>query len=415
MSKRRVVVTGLGTVNPLAQNVADSWEKIRNGESGISRNDLYDVTPYGSKVAGIIRDLKTEDYLESREVRRLDRYTVLALISAIQAMKDAGLKKDDVDPLRLAAIIGTGVGGLYTLGQAFDTLHTRGGARVHPLTVPTLLCNIASAQVAILFNAQGPSYPIVTACAAGTDSIGMAYQAIRDNVVDVAVTGGSEACLHEVAVAGFSALQALSTKFNDTPETASRPFDLTRDGFVIAEGAGVLVIEELERARKRGARIYAEVAGYGQSCDAFHVVAPEPSGRGAVQAMNQALASADLKPGDVDYINAHGTSTPLNDPMETKAIKIAFGDHARRLKVSSTKSMTGHMIGGTGGFEAIVSVLALRDQFFPPTRNYQTPDPECDLDYVPNKGYTGRIRAVLSNSLGFGGHNGVLAFREYRA
>ncbi len=412
---RRVVVTGLGTVNPLAQDTPSSWERVKKGESGISKIDLFDPSPYGSRVAGIINDLKTDAYLDKKEARRLDRFTVLGLVAAIQAMTDAGLKKDDVEPSRLSAIIGTGIGGLHTLGQAFHTLHTRGGDRLPPLTVPILLCNIVSAQAAIHFNAQGPSHPAVTACAAGTDAIGMAFHSIKQGIVDVAMAGGTEGCLHEIAIAGFCALQALSTHYNDTPETASRPFDKTRDGFVIAEGAGVLVLEELEYARKRGARIYAELAGYGQSCDAYHIVAPEPSGRGAAFAIRQALASANLRPGDVDYINAHGTSTPLNDPMETKAIKTVFGDHAKKLKVSSTKSMTGHMIGGTGGFEAIVSVLAIRDQFFPPTRNYQNPDPECDLDYVPNKGYGGRIRAVLSNSLGFGGHNGVLAFKEYQA
>jgi 3-oxoacyl-[acyl-carrier-protein] synthase II len=412
---RRIVVTGMGTVNPLAQDTASSWEKVKNGENGISPIDMFDPSPYGSRVAGIIRDLRTDRYLDSKEARRLDRFAVLALISSQQAMADAGLAKGDIDPVRLAAVIGTGIGGLHTLGQAFDTLHTRGGARLHPLTVPTLLCNIAAAQVAIHFNAQGPSHPAVTACAAGTDAIGMAYHLIRDNVVDVALAGGTEACLHEIAIAGFCALQALSTHYNDTPETACRPFDATRDGFIIAEGAGVLVLEELEHAKKRGARIYAEIAGYGQSCDAYHIVAPEPSGRGAIQAITMALANAGLKPEDIDYINAHGTSTPLNDPMETKAIKAVFGDHAKKLKVSSTKSMTGHMIGGGGGFEAIVSILAIRDQFFPPTRNHQTPDPECDLDYVPNKGYQGRIRAALSNSLGFGGHNGVLAFKEFKS
>jgi 3-oxoacyl-[acyl-carrier-protein] synthase II len=411
---RRIVVTGMGTVNPLAQDVAGSWEKIKNGENGISTLDLFDTTPYESKVAGVIRDLKIDGYLDPKDARRLDRYTIFALICAIQAMTDAGLKPGDIDPPRLAAIIGTGVGGLATLSTAFHTLHTRGGGRLHPLSVPTLLCNIASAQVAIHFNAQGPAHPAVTACAAGTDAIGMAYWYLKTGVADVAIAGGSEAPLVEIAVAGFCALQALSKKYNATPDKASRPFDRDRDGFVIAEGAGVLVLEELERAKKRGARIHAEVAGYGQSCDAYHVVAPEPSGRGALLALNMALATAGLQPEDIDYINAHGTSTPLNDPMETRAIKDAFGAHAKKLKVSSTKSMTGHMIGGTGAFEAIVSVLAIRDQFFPPTRNYTTPDPECDLDYVPNKGYAGRIRAALSNSLGFGGHNGVLAFKEYR-
>ncbi|MBN2351245.1 MAG: beta-ketoacyl-ACP synthase II [Spirochaetales bacterium] len=411
---RRVVVTGMGTVNPLAQDVAGSWEKVKNAENGISKIDLFDTSPYESKVAGIIRDLTIDGYLDPKEARRLDRFTILALIASMQAMKQAGLKNGDIDPLRLAALIGTGIGGLSTLTTAFHTLHTRGGARLHPLSVPTLLCNIASAQVAIHFNAQGPSHPAVTACAAGTDAIGMALELIRDNVVDVAIAGGSEAPLVEIAIAGFCALQALSKKFNDTPEKASRPFDKDRDGFVIAEGSGVLVLEELEHAKKRGAEIFAEVAGYGQSCDAYHVVAPEPSGRGAIQAMKTALADAGLKPEDIDYVNAHGTSTPLNDPMETTAIKAAFGGHARRFKVSSTKSMTGHMIGGTGAFEAIVSILAIRDQFFPATRNYETPDPDCDLDYVPNKGYGGRIRAAMSNSLGFGGHNGVLIFKEYR-
>lgn len=412
--ERRIVITGLGTVNPLGQDVETSWQRVKNGENGITAIDIFDASAYPSRIAGIIHDLKTDKYLEPKEARRLDRFTLLALISAIQAMENAGLKPGDVEPQKLGVIIGTGVGGINTLTQAFHTMHTRGGTRIHPLSVPTLICNIAAAQVAIHFNAQGPCYPVVTACASGTDSIGNAYWAIKNNICEVVIAGGTEAPLCEITLAGFCALQALSKGFNDRPDKACRPFDKMRDGFVLAEGAGIMVLEELSYAKKRGARIIAEIVGFGQSCDAFHVTAPEPSGRGAAQAMQMALDEAGLKPEDIDYINAHGTSTPLNDPMETKAIKSVFGSWAKKLKVSSTKSMTGHMIGGTGAFEAIVCALAIRDQFFPPTRNYEKPDEECDLDYVPNKGYSGRIRAAISNSLGFGGHNGVLALKEYK-
>jgi 3-oxoacyl-[acyl-carrier-protein] synthase II len=412
--ERRVVITGLGTVNPLAQDVKTSWEKVKNGENGISRIDMFDTSIYPSRIAGIVRDLKLDGYLDPKEAKRLDRFTIFALIASTQAMQDAGLKRGDLDPEKLGVIIGTGIGGIHTLRTAFHTLFYRGGNRLHPLSVPTLLCNIAAAQVAILFNAQGPCYPVVTACASGTDSIAMAYSLIKNNFTDVMIAGGSEAPVSEISIAGFCAIQALSKNFNDTPEKACRPFDKERDGFVIAEGAGTVILEELEHSRKRGATIYAEIAGFGQSCDAYHVVAPVPDGRGAVQAMKMALRTAGLQPEDIDYINAHGTSTPLNDPMETKAIKTCFGEYAKKLKVSATKSMTGHMIGGAGAFEAIVTALAIKEQFFPPTRNYDYPDPECDLDYVPNKGYSGRIRAALSNSLGFGGHNGVLALKEFR-
>lgn len=413
--ERRIVITGMGTVNPLGQDVESSWEKIKNGENGISPIDVFDASPYQSRIAGTIRDLKIDGYIEGKDARRMDRYSVLGLIAAIQAMKEAGLNPGDVDPVRLGVIVGTGVGGIHTLSTAHHTLFTRGGPRLHPLTVPTLICNIAAAHIAIHFNAQGPCYPIVTACASGTDSIGNAYWAIKNNVSDVMIAGGTEAPVNEITLAGFCALQALSHGYNDTPEAACRPFDKLRDGFILSEGSGIVVLEELEYAQNRGAKIIAEIAGFGQSCDAFHVTAPEPSGRGALVAINMALASGDLKPEDIDYVNAHGTSTPLNDPMETKAIKAAFGEHARKLKVSSTKSMTGHMIGGTGAFEAIVCALAIRDQFFPPTRNYSEPDPECDLDYVPGKGYTGKIRATISNSLGFGGHNGVIAIKEFKS
>ncbi|RPJ04192.1 MAG: beta-ketoacyl-[acyl-carrier-protein] synthase II [Spirochaetaceae bacterium] len=413
--EKRIVITGLGTINPLGNSVDESWEAVKHGKSGIARIDHFDTSMISCRIAGMVKDLDVDSYIDSKEARKLDKFAVFGIIASIQAMKDAGFTNGDIDPVRMGVIIGSGVGGIDTFTECCNTLFTRGPARIHPLTVPKLICNIAAANVAIHFNAQGPCYPVVTACASGTDSLAVAYTNIKAGLADVMIAGGTETPVTALAMGSFCALQALSKKYNDTPQTASRPFDKSRDGFVIAEGAGVLILEELSHAKKRGAKIYAEMTGFGQSCDSYHLVAPEPGGRGAALAIRAALASSGLKPEDVDYINAHGTSTTLNDSMETHAIKETFGDHAYKLKVSSTKSMTGHMIGAGGGVEAIFSVLAIKNQFFPPTINYNEKDPECDLDYVPNKGVSGKLRVALSNSFGFGGHNAVVAFKNYEA
>ncbi len=352
--------------------------------------------------------------MESKDARRMDRFTQYAMAAAVEAMAHAGLAAGQVDPERLAVVIGNGIGGEETIENALRKLTERGLKGVHPLVVPMMIMNEVAGNLAIRFQAHGPCFCVATACASSNDAMGDAWRLIHEGRIDVAIAGGTEAPITPLGLAGFCQLQAVSTKRNDDPSRASRPFDRDRDGFVMGEGAGILVLEELEHARRRGAAVLAELAGYGASCDANHLTAPHPEGRGAAQAIRIALSSAGLAPGDVDYVNAHGTSTPINDPIETKAIKAVFGDHARKLKVSSTKSMHGHLLGGAGGIEAVVTVMAIRDQFFPPTRNLENADPACDLDYVPNTGAPGRIRAALSNAFGFGGHNAVVLFREFK-
>jgi 3-oxoacyl-[acyl-carrier-protein] synthase II len=413
MHQRRVVITGLGTINPLGNHVKDSWARIKNAENGIGKVTRFDASQHSSQVVGEVKDFNSGEFFDAKEARRMDRFSVYAVASAVQAMQDAGLKDGGFDPQRIGVILGNGIGGIEVLGDNFKKLFDRGPKAIHPLCSPMMIANIAAGNIAIKLNLQGPCLTVVTACASGTDAIGDALRWIREGRVDLMMAGGTEAAITPLGLASFCVLQAVSTKFNDTPEKASRPFDAARDGFVMGEGAGILVLEELEHAKKRGARIYAEVAGYGCTCDANHLTAPHPEGRGAIRAMRLAVEDAGLKPEDIDYINAHGTSTPVNDPVETKAIKDLFGEHARKLKVSSTKSMIGHLLGAAGGVEGIVTVLSLHEQFYPATRNYETPDPACDLDYVPNKGYSAPMRAAISNSFGFGGHNGVVCFKRY--
>jgi 3-oxoacyl-[acyl-carrier-protein] synthase II len=412
---RRIVITGMGTVNPLGNNVKDYWRAIQNAENGIDKMTRFDSTNYSCKVAGQVKDFSPEKFLEGKEARRMDRFTQYAMVAALEAMADAGLAPGGGDPERMGVALGNGIGGLETMENSLVKLLEKGPKAVHPLLIPMMIINEAAGNIAIRLKAMGPCFSVVTACASSNDAIGDAFRFLREGTVDVMIAGGTEAPLTTIGFAGFCALQALSTKRNDNPAAASRPFDRDRDGFVMSEGSGILVLEELEHAKARGARIYAELVGYGSSCDANHLTAPHPEGKGAIQAMNAALRSAGLTPTDIDYINAHGTSTPINDPIETKAVKAVFGDHARALKVSSTKSMVGHLLGAAGGVEAITTILAIRDQYFPPTRNLENPDPECDLDYVPGKGYGGRIRAAISNALGFGGHNSVVVFKEYAA
>ena len=409
---KRVVVTGMGTVNPLGKNVNEFWSAIKAAQNGICRLDRFDTTDFSAKIAGQVRNFAPEKVLESKEARRMDRFTQFAMIASMEAMADAGLNADTVNSERAGVILGNGIGGIETLEAQFKRVYEKGPKGIHPLFVPMMISNEAAGNVAIKFRLFGPCSVVVTACASSNDALGQAWRLIRDGSVDVMIAGGTEAPLTPMGLAGFCQLQAVSTR-NDDPEHASRPFDKDRDGFVMSEGSGVLVLEELEHAKRRGARILAEMGGYGATCDANHLTAPHPQGRGAIRAMQIALETAGLQPADVDYVNAHGTSTPINDPIETKAIKAVFGDHVKSLKVSSTKSMHGHLLGAAGGVEAIVSVKAILDQFFPPTRNLEQADPECDLDYVPNKGYGGRIRAAISNALGFGGHNSVVLFQQY--
>ena len=413
MHHRRVVVTGLGTINALGNHVKDSWARIKNAENGIGKVTRFDASQHSSQVVGEVKDFNPGEFFDAKEARRMDRFSVYAVAAAIQAMQDAGLKDGSFDPERIGVILGNGIGGIEVLSENFKKMLERGPKAIHPLCTPMMIINIAAGNIAIKLNLQGPCITVATACASGTDAIGDALRWIREGRVDLMMAGGTEAAITPLGLASFCVLQAVSTKFNDTPEKASRPFDAARDGFVMGEGAGLLIMEELEHAKKRGAKIYAEVAGYGCTCDANHLTAPHPEGRGAVKAMRMAVEDAGLAPADIDYINAHGTSTPVNDPVETKAIKDVFGEQARKLKVSSTKSMIGHLLGAAGGVEGIVTVLALQEQFYPATRNYETPDPACDLDYVPNKGYNAPMRAAISNSFGFGGHNGVICFKRY--
>lgn len=409
---RRVVVTGLGVVSPVGNTIEEFWKNLCSGVSGIGPITRFDASRLDARIAAEVKAFDPSKYVEAKESKRMALFTQYAVAAAKMAWADAGLDRGGADPDRVAVILGNGIGGKEVDCEAYQTLFQRGPSRLSPMTIPKLIPNEAAGNISILLQARGQVHTVVTACASGTDALGIALDAIRLGRADVVISGGTEAAITEYCIGGFCAMKALSTKYNDTPARASRPFDLNRDGFVMGEGAGILILESQEHAARRGARVLAELAGYGGTGDAHHLTAPHPEGDGAVRAFRGALRDAGLNPGDVDYINAHGTSTPLNDPMETKAIKTVFGDHARRLKVSSTKSMTGHMLGAAGAVEAIVCVLAIRDQFYPPTINQESPDPACDLDYVPNQGVGGPLGVALSTSLGFGGHNGVVAFRR---
>ncbi len=404
----------MGAVTPIGNSVEEMWASITEGRNGIGLNTHFDTTDYTAKIAGEVKDLDLSEYIDRKEARKMDDFVKFAMVATIQAMKQAGLHEGNVEPERMGVVIGNGIGGIQTLEESFGILYEKGPARVPILTVPKMITNIGPGHVAIRINAQGPVYSVATACASGTDAIGDAARLIETGITDVVVTGGSEAPITKISVSGFTAIKALSTRYNDTPEKACRPFDKDRDGFILSEGAGVLILEDYDHAKKRGATILAEYLGSGMTCDANHLTAPHPEARGGIQAIKMAIRMSGIQPEDIDYINAHGTSTPLNDPTETMAIKKALGDHAYKVKVSSTKSMMGHLIGAAGAVEAIVCVKAMEDQFFPPTINLEEADPACDLDYVPNKGYNGKIDITMSNSLGFGGHNGVLILKRYQ-
>lgn len=411
MEKRRVVVTGIGAVTPVGNSAEASWESVIAGKSGIDLMTRVDTSKLPVSVSAEVKDFQIEDYVEKKEARKMDRFTHYALAASMMAAKDANLTITEEMAPRVGVWIGSGIGGMETHEQQFLTFQERGVRRVSPFFVPMMIPDMASGQVSIYLGAKGVNSCSVTACASGTNSIGDAFKVIERGDADVMITGGAEAPIVTMAVAGFCANTALS--LNPDVNSASRPFDKNRDGFVIGEGAGILILEEYEHAKQRGAKIYAEIVGYGATADAHHITAPAPNGEGAARAMQMALNDAGVLPEKVGYINAHGTSTPYNDLFETQAVKTVFGDHAYKLAMSSTKSMTGHLLGAAGGIEAIFSVLALKEGILPPTTNLHEPDPECDLDYVPNVARKADIDYALSNSLGFGGHNACLLFKKY--
>jgi len=411
--KRRVVVTGMGALTPLGNSVGESWEGAIAGRSGISAITKFDSSAFNSRIAGEIKNFDPLQFVDKKEVRRYDDFAIYALASAEMAMADAELKISDDFACRAGVIIGAGFGGISTAHHEIETLIKSGPRKISPFAIPAIIANLASGHVSIRFGAKGPINCAVTACAAGTSAIGDAYKTIAYGDADVMITGGVEAAISPLGIAGFCAMKALSTR-NDEPQKASRPFDKDRNGFVIGEGCGIIILEELSFALQRGARIYAEVAGYGCTSDAFHMAAPPPGHEGAARSMQVAIKDAGLQLGDIDYINAHGTSTPLNDIYETQAIKSLFGEHAYKMLVSSTKSMTGHMLGATGGVEAIFAVKALQQGIIPPTVNLDNPDAECDLDYVPHVARHKEINIAMSNTFGFGGVNAVLVLKKYR-
>jgi 3-oxoacyl-[acyl-carrier-protein] synthase II len=408
----RVVITGMGAITPLGNDVETFWRNVVAGRSGVGPITLFDASAMKTRIAAEVKGFDPEAWFGRKEARRMDRYAQFALAATQQALQDARLDPAHVDRERVGVILGTGIGGIGALVQGVETLMTRGPDRISPFMVPMMLADTAPGLIAIAYGFRGPNMAVVTACASGTNAIGEAMHLIRRGDADVVIAGGAEAAILPVAVAAFNVMGAISTR-NEEPERASRPFDRTRDGFVMGEGAGILILERLEHARARGARIYAEVVGYGTSADAYHITAPLENGEGAALAMRRALADAGLSPRDIDYINAHGTSTPLNDKSETQAIKAVFGEAAYDVPISSTKSMIGHLLGAAGAVEAIVCIRAITDGVIPPTINYEHPDPECDLDYVPNVARRRPVRTAMSNSFGFGGHNACVIFRRY--
>lgn len=413
---KRVVITGMGVVSPVGNDVESFWRALSNGESGAGPITRFDASDHSTRYAAEVKDFDPKQRIDRRDARKMDRFSQYSVYAAREAFEQAGLLDTDgvYDPERFGVVLGVGIGGFETIEESVIALHEKGPSRVSPMTIPKMISNIGPAHIAINLNAHGPVYTVTTACASATDAIGNALRHIREGLADIMIAGGAEAPITPLGIAGFNVIQALSSNYNEDPARGSRPFDKDRDGFLMGEGAGLLVMESLEHAQARGATIIAEVVGNGFTNDANHLTAPHPEGIGAANAMKMALQDAGLKPEDIDYINAHGTSTPINDPTETLAIKKAFGDYAYRVPISSTKSMTGHCLGAAGGVEAVASVLAIRDNYIPPTINLDEPGEGCDLDYVPQTGRHQEVRTVMSNSLGFGGHNGVLVLRAFQ-
>ena len=409
---RRVVITGLGAFTPIGNTAEAFWESLITGRSGVARITQFDPSAFDSQIAGEVKNFDPSPYIQAKELRRMERFVQFAVCTAQLVVQDAGLDMSKEDPYRIGVLVGSGIGSLRIIEEQHQVYIDKGPSKLSPFLIPMLIANMAPGQISISLGIKGPNSCVATACATGSHAIGDSFKIIQRGDADVMVAGGSESCITPLGVGGFCALKALSRR-NDAPEKASRPFDLKRDGFVVGEGCGIVILEELERAKGRGARIYAEVVGYGLTGDAYHMTAPAPDGEGAAQAMRMALRDAKLKPEEVTYINAHGTSTSLNDKTETMAIKAVFGDHARKLMVSSTKSMTGHLLGAAGGVEAVAVAKSIYHDVVHPTINYEEPDPECDLDYVPNQARQVKVQAALSNSLGFGGHNATLAFKKF--
>lgn len=409
---KRVVVTGIGAVTPIGNDAKTFWQSIKDGVNGIDHVKSFDVTGYKTQIAGEIKDLEVTDYIDKKEARKMDRFTQLALIAATEAVENSGIDMEKEDPWRVGCITGSGIGGILTFEEQHKNYLEKGPGRVSPFFIPMMIGNMAACQIAIKFNAKGVNENVVTACASSSNAIGTAFRHVQYGDNDVIIAGGCEATVAPTAFAGFCNMKAMSTN-NDDPKHASKPFDLNRDGFVLSEGAAFLVLEELEHAKARGAHIICEMVGYGATDDAYHITSPIPGGEGGAKAMELAIKDAGAKPEDITYINAHGTSTKYNDQFETEAIKKTFGDAAYKVAISSTKSMTGHMLGAAGAIEAIVCAKAIEDSYIPATINYETPDPACDLDYVPNVGRNQEVNYAMSNSLGFGGHNATVVFKKY--
>ncbi len=410
---KRVCITGIGAVTPIGINSGEFWASIKKGVCGVDKVTAFDTENYKCQIAAEVKDFNAEDYIDKKEARKMDRYTQFGVVAASEAFEMSGLNMENEDPWRIGVITGSGIGGMATLEDQSKMLFERGPGRVSPFFVPMMISNILAAQVAIKYGLRGANENVVAACASGTNAIGNAYNIIKRGECDAILAGGAEAAITPLSFAGFCSMKAMSTN-NDDPKSASRPFDAERDGFVMGEGAGFLMLEEYEHAKKRGANIICEVVGYGITNDAYHITSPIPGGEGGAKAMELAIRSAGLEPKDIDYINAHGTSTKYNDSFETQAIKSVFGESAKDVMVSSTKSMTGHLLGAAGGIEAIVCAMSLKEGFVPATINYKTPDPECDLDIVPNEGRNANIEYAMSNSLGFGGHNSCVVLKKYK-
>lgn len=413
--ERRVVITGIGAITPIGNSVPECWEALSRGKSGIEKITLFDASQFTSQIAGEVKGFEPEKYIDKKEVRRMDRFAQFALAATSEAIQDSKLDLSQEDTKRIGVLLGSGIGGLGTIEKEHKVLLEKGPRRVSPFLIPMLIIDMASGLVSIKYGLKGPNSAVVTACASSAHALGDAFKIIQRGDAEVMVTGGVEGCITPLGLAGFCSMKALSTR-NDDPHKASRPFDKERDGFIMAEGAGIIVLESSEHAKARGAKVYAEMVGYGMSGDAYHMTAPAPEGEGAANAMQAALNNAQIKPEEVDYINAHGTSTLLNDKYETIAIKKVFGEYAEKIPVSSTKSMTGHPLGAAGGVELIACLLALEKGIIPPTMNYEYPDPECPgLDFVPNQARKKKVRVAMSNSFGFGGHNAVLIIKKHEA